>query len=131
MAFWLTDETFSVVAARYSHVGDSPNLKWYYLGSALFMYLNWQFCTFLGLMVGQRIPNAAAWGLDFAMPVTFIGMVIPYLKNKPMWATTIVAGVVAVVAYSLPHKLGLILAALAGIAAGVIVEALSTGENNQ
>jgi len=124
LAFWLTDETFAVVAARYSHVGDSPQLKWYYLGSALFMYLNWQFCTFLGLMVGQRIPDAAAWGLDFAMPVTFIGMVIPYLKNRPMWATTVVAGAVALVAYPLPHKLGLILAALAGIAAGVTIEIL-------
>jgi 4-azaleucine resistance transporter AzlC len=131
MAFWLTDETFAVVAARYSRVGDSPGLKWYYLGSALFMYLNWQFCTFLGLMVGQRIPNAAAWGLDFAMPVTFIGMVIPYLKNRPMWATTIVAGVVALVAYPLPHKLGLILAAVAGIAAGIMVEMWSDEEKNQ
>ena len=82
-------------------------------------------------MVGQRIPDAAALGLDFAMPVTFIGMVIPYLKNRPMWATTIVAGLVALVAYPLPHKLGLILAALAGIVAGVIVEALSTGEDNE
>jgi 4-azaleucine resistance transporter AzlC len=124
LAFWLTDETFAVVAARYTQVGDSPPLKWYYLGSALFMYLNWQLCTFLGLMVGQRIPNAAAWGLDFAMPVTFIGMVIPYLKNKPMWATTVVAGGVALLAYPLPHKLGLILAALAGITAGVSTEIL-------
>jgi len=131
MAFWLTDETFAVVAARYNHVGDSPRLKWYYLGSALFMYLNWQFCTFLGLMVGQRIPDAAAWGLDFAMPVTFIGMVIPYLKNRPMWATTVAAGGVALMAYPLPNKLGLILAALAGIAAGVIVEVLSTGEDDE
>jgi 4-azaleucine resistance transporter AzlC len=131
LAFWLTDETFAVVAARYSHVGNSPRLKWYYLGSALFMYLNWQFCTFLGLMIGQRIPNAAAWGLDFAMPVTFIGMVIPYLKNRPMWTTTITAGGVALVAYPLPHKLGLILAALAGIAAGVTVETFSTGEDDQ
>ncbi len=131
LAFWLTDETFAVVAARYLQVGDAPHLKWYYLGSALFMYLNWQLCTFLGLMVGRRIPDAAAWGLDFAMPVTFIGMVIPYLKNRPMWATTIVAGVVALLAYPLPHKLGLILAALAGIAAGVVVEIFSTKEKVQ
>jgi 4-azaleucine resistance transporter AzlC len=131
MAFWLTDETFAVVAARYNQVGDSPHLRWYYLGSALFMYTNWQFCTFLGLTVGRLIPDAAAWGLDFAMPVTFIGMVIPYLKNKPMVATTVVAGVVAWLAYPMPHKLGLIIAAVAGIATGVIVEILSSKENDQ
>lgn len=131
LAFWLTDETFAVVAARYSHVGDSPHLRWYYLGSALFMYLNWQFCTFLGLTIGRFIPDAAAWGLDFAMPVTFIGMVIPYLKTRPMVATTVVAGAVALLAYPLPHKLGLILAALAGIVTGIVIETLSGKEKNQ
>ena len=130
MAFWLTDETFAVVAARYTREGDSPHLRWYYLGSALFMYSNWQFCTFLGLTVGQLIPDAAAWGLDFAMPVTFIGMVIPYLKNRPMWATPVVAGGVALLAYPLPHKLGLIIAALAGIATGVVIDSLSGKEKD-
>jgi 4-azaleucine resistance transporter AzlC len=123
LAFWLTDETFAVVAARTSRAGDSPGLRWYYLGSALLMYLNWQFCTWLGLTIGRFIPNAAAWGLDFAMPVTFIGMVIPYIKNRPMAATVVVSGAVALLAYPLPHKLGLMVAALAGIGAGVLVEA--------
>jgi 4-azaleucine resistance transporter AzlC len=130
LAFWLTDETFAVVAARVNQAGDSPHLRWYYLGSALFMYLNWQLCTFLGLTIGRFIPNAAAWGLDFAMPVTFIGMVIPYVKNRPMAATVIVSGVVALLTYALPHKLGLILAALAGIGAGVLVEIIQMSRKN-
>ena len=88
------------------------------------MYLNWQLCTLLGLTVGQQLPNAANWGLDFAMSVTFIGMVIPYLKNRPMAATVIVSGLTALMAYSLPHQLGLIVAAIAGIATGMIMEAL-------
>ncbi len=122
MAFWLTDETFAVVARRFENGQPAPGTRWYYLGSALFMYLNWQLCTYIGLTLGQMLPNAAAWGLDFAMPVTFIGMTIPYLKNRPMVATTIVAGLTALAAYSLPHKLGLIVATIAGIAAGVLVE---------
>lgn len=122
LAFWLTDETFAVVVTRYHRGSHLPHNRWYYLGSAIFMYSNWQFCTFLGLTVGQIIPNAAAWGLDFAMPVTFIGIVIPYLKNKPMWATVVVSGAVALLAYPLPHKLGLMVASLAGIVAGVVAE---------
>jgi hypothetical protein len=39
-----------------------------------------------------------------------------------MVATVIVAGVVAVLAYPLPNNLGLILATLAGIGAGVLAE---------
>ncbi len=126
MAFGLTDETFAVVVNRYNETDDSAHTRWYYLGSMVFMYTNWQICTFLGLTVGQLIPDAAAWGLDFAMPVTFIGMIIPYLKNRPMVATVIVAGLVALVAYPMPHKLGLMVAALAGIGAGLVVEVIST-----
>jgi 4-azaleucine resistance transporter AzlC len=131
MAFGLTDETFAITVKRYNQADASPHKRWYYLGSMVSMYTNWQFCTFLGLTVGQLIPNAAAWGLDFAMPVTFIGMVIPYLKNRPMVASTIVSGLVALLAYSMPHKLGLIVAALTGIAAGMVVEVLSTRRNHE
>lgn len=129
LAFWLTDETFAVVINRYNRADDSPHKHWYHLGSALAMYLNWQFCTILGVTVGQMLPNAAGWGLDFAMPVTFIGMTIPYLKNKPMWAAVLVAGVVTMLAAPLPHKLGLILAAFAGIGAGLLVETIRKEED--
>jgi 4-azaleucine resistance transporter AzlC len=122
LAHWLTDETFVVVANHYQQNPTALYGRWYYLGSAIFMYLNWQLCTFLGVTVGQLLPNAAAWGLDFAMPVTFIGMVIPYLKNRPMLATVIVSGLVALAAHSLPNKLGLIIAAVAGITTGIFVE---------
>jgi predicted branched-subunit amino acid permease len=122
LAFWLTDETFVIAANRYNQADSPAHKHWYYLGSALFMYLNWNVCTWLGLTLGQFIPNAAAWGLDFAMPVTFISMVVPYLKNRPMLAAVIVSGLVAVLAYPLPNKLGLILAAVAGIMAGILVE---------
>ena len=122
LAFWLTDETFVVAANRYHQADASPHKHWYYLGSALSMYGNWQACTFLGLTVGQMIPNATAWGLDVAMPVTFIGLVIPYLKNKPMIAAVLVSGIVALLTYGLPNKAGLMIAAIAGIAAGIVAE---------
>ncbi len=122
LAFWLTDETFVVVANRYNQNPDSPYTHWYYLGSSLWMYLNWQLCTFLGLTIGRLLPNIAEWGLDFAMSVTFIGMVIPYLVSIPMVASVIVAGTVAALTYPLPHQSGLIVAAIAGIITGIVVE---------
>ena len=122
MAFWLTDEAFAVGIRRYELSDHSSFKHWYYLGGALAMYLNWQLCTLLGITVGQLIPDAAEWGLDFAMSVTFIGMVVPYVKNKPMATAVAVAGVTALLGYGLPHKLGLMAAAIAGIIAGLICE---------
>ena len=119
LGFWLTDEAFAIAIRRYEACDRSPFKHWYYLGAALAMYGNWQFCTLLGITIGQLVPNAAEWGLDFAMSVTFIGMIIPYLKTQPMGIAVTVAGAVALIANPLPHKLGLIVAAITGVVAGV------------
>lgn len=122
LAFWLTDEAFAVVQHRYAEPDDSPHKHWYFLGGALAMYLNWQLCTLVGVIFGQAVPNLAAWGLDFAMLATFIGIVVPMLRNKPQVAAALVAGAVALACHGLPYKLGLMVAALCGILVGVVLE---------
>ncbi|MBF0203173.1 MAG: AzlC family ABC transporter permease [Desulfamplus sp.] len=122
LAFGLTDETFAVAINRYHQKDGFANKQYYNLGSMLFMYANWNLCTFIGLTAGKAFPEISGWGLDFAMPATFIGMVIPYLVSKPMWASVITAGTVSILAGGLPHKLGLMVAALCGVAAGMLSE---------
>ncbi|MGB3297462.1 MAG: AzlC family ABC transporter permease [Phormidesmis sp.] len=124
LAFFLTDEAFAVAIRRYELPDRSPFKHWYYLGAAIAMYANWQLCTLLGVTAGQLIPNATEWGLDFAMSVTFIGIIVPYLKTRPMLVAVMAAGLAAIAANPLPHKLGLIVAAIIGIAAGVYTEKL-------
>lgn len=124
LSFFLTDETFAVSAGRYRLKDDSPYKHWYQLGSSIIMYLNWQFWCAAGLVLGDRIPDTASWGLEIAMIVTFIGMTIPYIRTKPMIVSVIVAGAVSVLTLQLPFNLGLILSALLGIAAGVSAENL-------
>ncbi len=122
IGFFLTDEAFAVTIRRYMQPDPSPHKHWYYLGAGGTMYINWIFCTWLGLTVGQLIPNAADWGLDFAMVATFIGMIVPYATTRPMVGAIAVAGLVAMLANGLPHKLGLMVAAIAGVAAGFWLE---------
>ena len=126
LTFGLTDETFAVAVGRWRSIDDSPHKHWYHFGSMLFMYTNWNLCTFIGLAAGKVLSDVGGLGLDFAMVAAFIGMVMPYVKDKPNVATVLVAGGSALVFYGLPHKLGLIVAAILGIAAGVITESLKT-----
>lgn len=125
LGFWLTDETFAVVVTRYNQPDTSPFKHWYHLGSSVIMYLNWNFWSFIGLVAGQSIPDLSRYGLAFAMDVTFIGMVMPQLKNRPMILAALVAGFGAVVLNDLPNKLGLIIAVFIGIAVGITTEVLS------
>ena len=122
LAFGLTDETFAVAINRYNQQDGVPDKQYYNLGSMVFMYLNWNLCTFIGLTAGQAFPEISKWGLDFAMPATFIGIVIPYLVTRPMWASVITAGIISILSSGLPHKLGLIVAAVVGVTVGLFCE---------
>ncbi len=127
LAAFLTDETFAVMERRYRIQGGGKNAHWYYIASCIGMYLNWQTWTFIGITVGQEFPDINNWGLEFAMVVTFIGIVVPLLTSVPYWAAAITAGLVAVLANPLPYKLGLMLAALAGIVVGVVLDIRKRG----
>lgn len=126
LGFWLTDETFVIVINRYNQPDHAPHKHWYWLGSSVMMYVSWQIATWIGIVAGGAIPDAASWGLDFAMVATFIGMIVPMVKNRPTLAAVLTAGIVGVIAHGLPHQLGLIAAALSGVLAGVLVEARLT-----
>lgn len=120
LSYLLTDEAYAPTIIKYEREGIQPFSHWFLLGAGFSLWFTWQISTALGIFLGAAIPES--WPLDFALPLTFIAMVVPILKNRPMVASALSAGVVALLAYSLPYKLGIILAALTGILVGTILE---------
>jgi 4-azaleucine resistance transporter AzlC len=120
LSYLLTDEAYAPSIIEYEKTGIKPFSHWFRLGAGFSLWLTWQVSTALGIFLGAAIP--AKWPLDFALPLTFIAMVVPALKTSPMVAAAVSAGLVAVLAYSIPFRLGLILAALTGIVVGTILE---------
>ena len=72
--------------------------------------------TLAGIVLGARLP--AHWPLDFALPLTFIAIAVPLIRNRTLLAVAATSATVAVLLASLPFKLGLLAAALAGMAVG-------------
>ena len=120
LSYLLTDEAYAPSILKYEETGILPFSHWFVLGAGFSLWLTWQVSTALGIFLGAAIPET--WPLAFALPLTFIAMVVPALKTSPMVAAAVSAGLVAVLAYSLPFKLGLILAALTGIVVGTVLE---------
>lgn len=120
LSYLLTDEAYAPSIVKYEREGIKPFSHWFLFGAGLALWTIWQISTALGIFLGTAIPES--WSLDFALPLTFIAMVVPVLKNRPAIAAALSAAVVALVFYSLPYKLGLILAALVGIAVGTLLE---------
>lgn len=121
LAFWLTDETFAAVTDRINRHPGQPGLRWFYLGSAVFMYSFWQISTTLGYLLGEQIPGLEDWGLDIAMVVAFVGIVVPALKHRADWACAAVAFASALLTYSWPYQSGLLFSSLLAIGVGMLL----------
>ena len=124
LSYLLTDEAYAPTILQYEKEDVQPFSHWFLLGAGLALWSTWQVSTALGIFLGAAIPDS--WSLDFALPLTFIAMVVPVLKNRPAIAAALSAGVVALAAYSLPYGLGLILAAMVGILVGSFLERRQT-----
>jgi 4-azaleucine resistance transporter AzlC len=120
LSYLLTDEAYAPSIINYEKEGISTYKHWFLFGAGFALWFNWQVSTAVGIFLGTAIPES--WHLDFALPLTFIAMVVPVLKNRPMIASALSAGLMALLAYHLPFKLGLILAALTGIIVGTVLE---------
>jgi 4-azaleucine resistance transporter AzlC len=120
LSYLLTDEAYAATIVHYETAGVEPESHWFFLGAGLALWSTWQVSSALGIFAGAAIP--ASWRLDFALPLTFIAMVVPTLSDFPVVVAALTAGVVALLAYGLPYKLGLIAAALVGIGVGTFME---------
>lgn len=120
LSYLLTDEAYAVTITHYNREGCDGNQHWYFLGAGLGLWTCWQVSTAAGIFLGAVIP--AGWSLDFALPLTFIALVVPALRDRAGLAAALVGGVAAVLTFSLPYRLGIIVAALAGVVAGLWIE---------
>lgn len=118
LSYLLIDESYAVAIARYQDQQDEITHKhWYFLGAGLALWSIWQVCTAAGIILGAQIPES--WPLDFAIPLTFIALVVPMLKDRADVLAALTASGVVLLAAGLPYKLDLIVAAFAGIAVGI------------
>ncbi len=119
LAWLLTDEAFATASLRYRR-DDRQHAHWYFLGTGLTLWAFWQLSTLLGIALGARVPES--WSLDFALPLTFLAILVPQVRDRPSLAAALVAGVLAVALAGMPLKLGLMVSILAGVAVGGLLE---------
>ncbi len=119
LAYLLTDQAYALSVAEFEE--NDGRSRWrYYLGAAASLWIVWQIGTVVGVVVGAGVPDA--WGLTFAVPLVFLALLVPAMKDRPSTAAGVVGGAVAVVAAGLPLNLGLLAGAISGIVVGLLAE---------
>lgn len=120
LAYLLTDEAYAVAVLHYQarEASADPDMRhWYFLGAGFTLWFAWQLSTAFGLVFGAAIPPE--WELEFAVPLTFIALLTLLLRERAGQAAAVVAGAAALLLAALPFKLGLVIAIITGLAAGV------------
>lgn len=122
IAYMTVDQTYACSVAEYE---ARPNLSLsqriaFFAGVSLPIVPLWYGATLAGALVGTGIPESFA--LDFALPITFIAMLGPMLKTLAHLGAALVSVVLALAFADLPAGIGLLLAGLAAMCTGAVVE---------
>jgi len=120
LAYLLSDQAYAASITHLSE-GPAPETRWlHFLGAGATMWIAWQISVGLGLFLGARLP--VSWSLEFTIPLTFLALAVPAIKDRFTLAAAAIAGVTAVLADGAPFRTGLVLAALLGIFLGTAWE---------
>jgi predicted branched-subunit amino acid permease len=90
--FFLVDPQYAESETK-GERGEEITFAWY-MGMALPIYVCWVAETWLGAMFGNMIPNPEALGLDFLLPIYFLGLVMGF-RNRPLWLPIVIASAAA------------------------------------
>lgn len=126
-AFFLSDPTYALAITRYERPGGAGSKSeqlGYYFSASIVLWVGWSVLLAVGVLFGGLIPPWVP--LELAIPLTFLLLVLPLLKDRAGVVAAAVGGVAALFAQPLPFGSGLIIGAVAGLLAGGIVLARTT-----
>lgn len=121
LAYLMTDQAYAFSILRYRREPADFPRRDYYLGVAAPLWVLWMTATAAGALAGAQVPPS--WQLDFAIPLTFLALLAPAVRDRPGLLAAVVGGALALALDGLPYNLGLVIASLSGIAAGTVSEA--------
>jgi len=120
LGYLLSDQAYASSITHLNESASSEQSHWHFLGSGLTMWIAWQVSVGIGMFVGASLPTN--WLLEFTIPLTFLSLAIPAMKDRPTTIAAFIAGAIAVLARRLPFNAGMVIAALIGIGVGMFIE---------
>lgn len=116
----VTDEAFAIDMGEMKKGQRSAS---YFLTLHFTAQFFWVFSTVVGAVLGNLVPEPQAWGLNFALPAMFIGLLLMQIKVKMEWILVLLAGGLSLLfAQILPGKWHIIIACIITATMGVIFE---------
>jgi 4-azaleucine resistance transporter AzlC len=120
ISYLLSDQACTVTLLRAHQEPHRTDLRWFYLGGGMFMWITWQMSVSIGVFAGSHLPLNDS--LSFALPLVFMGLLISSVVDRATTIAAFSAASVAVIGNDLPMNLGFPLATIIGIFVGIVAE---------
>lgn len=122
----LVDQNYASTMTK-GRLRDDIDVVPYYVGAWVALASVWQLSNLAGALLGPLVPPE--WGLEFAVPLVFLAMLAPAIKDNTAIGVAVVTGLAAAVLVPLlPLQLGLVVALLAGMGYGAWRDVVKDGE---
>ena len=118
ISYFLIDQAFAR-SNDYFKENNDKNKYFHLIGGGVTCWVIWQTTTFLGIILGAAIPEKL--GLSFAVPLTFLALLINDFRKLINIFVIVTSGLVATLGYNfIPYKAYVIVAALIGLLVAII-----------
>ena len=119
ISYFLVDQAFARSNEYFKRNNDS-NKYFHLFGGGLTCWFIWQTTTFLGIVLGAFIPEKL--GLSFAVPLTFLALLVNDFRKFVNVIVIIISGVVATLGFNIiPYKAYVIVAGLTALISAAIL----------
>ena len=113
ISYFLIDQAFAL-SNEYFKKNQNRNKYFHLIGGGVTCWVIWQSSTFLGIILGETIPEKL--GLNFAVPLTFLALLVNDFRKLINVIVIITSGFIATLGYNfIPYKAYVIVAGLAGL----------------
>ena len=119
ISYFLIDQAFAR-SNEYFKKNNDKNKYFHLIGGGVTCWVIWQTTTFLGIILGAAIPEKL--GLSFAVPLTFLALLVNDFRKLINVIVIITSGLVATLGFNyIPYKAYVIIAALIGLFVAMIL----------
>ena len=122
ISYFLIDQAFAR-SNEYLKKNNEKNKYFHLIGGGATCWVVWQTTTFLGIILGSAIPEKL--GLSFAVPLTFLALLVNDFRKLINVIVILISGLVATFGFNyIPYKAYVIVAALVGLFVAMILTKL-------
>ena len=119
ISYFIVDQGFAESNKYLKKNNSQTNLHYHVLGGGITLWLFWQISTLSGIILGSFIPDAL--GLKFAIPLTFLAIIVNDLKKLDHVFVMLVSGFASLILFDAPFKSYIILSPIVALIAAFMM----------